>query len=148
MVAQLVKNLPTMQETWVISLGWEDPLEKRISSPVFLPGEFHKFNGERPSKRQERRRQRREKPGEDRGGDRSTMRATSCHQKPPPPEAPPRAFGRSTVLPRLMGRKIRPYFWMRQGVYSRNHGTRSISTAVFGKDNLPHHHNNTADRGE
>ena len=27
-IAQLVKNLPTMQETWVQSLGWEDPLEK------------------------------------------------------------------------------------------------------------------------
>ena len=27
-VAQLVKNLPTMRETWVPSLGWEDPLEK------------------------------------------------------------------------------------------------------------------------
>ena len=27
-VAQLVKNLPVMQETWVQSLGWEDPLEK------------------------------------------------------------------------------------------------------------------------
>ena len=27
-VAQLVKNLPAMQETWVQSLGWEDPLEK------------------------------------------------------------------------------------------------------------------------
>ena len=27
-VAQLVKNLPSMQETWVPSLGWEDPLEK------------------------------------------------------------------------------------------------------------------------
>ena len=26
-VAQLVKNLPAMQETWVRSLGWEDPLE-------------------------------------------------------------------------------------------------------------------------
>ena len=26
-VAQLVKNLPAMQETWVQSLGWEDPLE-------------------------------------------------------------------------------------------------------------------------
>ena len=25
---QLVKNLPAMQETWVQSLGWEDPLEK------------------------------------------------------------------------------------------------------------------------
>ena len=28
-VAQLVKNLPAMQETWVRSLGCEDPLEKR-----------------------------------------------------------------------------------------------------------------------
>ena len=27
-VAQLVKNLPAMWETWVRSLGWEDPLEK------------------------------------------------------------------------------------------------------------------------
>ena len=29
LVAQMVKNLPAMQETWVRSLGWEDPLEKR-----------------------------------------------------------------------------------------------------------------------
>ena len=28
LVAQLVKNLPAMWETWVCSLGWEDPLEK------------------------------------------------------------------------------------------------------------------------
>ena len=28
LVAQLVKNLPTMWETWVPSLGWEDPVEK------------------------------------------------------------------------------------------------------------------------
>ena len=28
LVAQLVKNLPAMRETWVRSLGWEDPLEK------------------------------------------------------------------------------------------------------------------------
>ena len=27
-VAQLGKNPPAMQETWVQSLGWEDPLEK------------------------------------------------------------------------------------------------------------------------
>ena len=27
-VAQLVKNPPVMWETWVRSLGWEDPLEK------------------------------------------------------------------------------------------------------------------------
>ena len=28
LVAQLVKNPPAMQETWVRPLGWEDPLEK------------------------------------------------------------------------------------------------------------------------
>ena len=28
LVAQLVKNPPVIQETWVRSLGWEDPLEK------------------------------------------------------------------------------------------------------------------------
>ena len=28
LVAQMVKNLPAMQETWVLSLGWEDPLEE------------------------------------------------------------------------------------------------------------------------
>ena len=28
LVAQPVKNLPAMQETWILSLGWEDPLEK------------------------------------------------------------------------------------------------------------------------
>ena len=39
-VAQLVKNLPAMQETWVQSLGWEDPRRrKRLSTPVFWPGE-------------------------------------------------------------------------------------------------------------
>ena len=28
LVAHLVKNLPAMRETWIRSLGWEDPLEK------------------------------------------------------------------------------------------------------------------------
>ena len=28
MVALMVKTLPAMQETWVQSLGWEDPMEK------------------------------------------------------------------------------------------------------------------------
>ena len=27
-MAQTVKNLPVMRETWISSLGWEDPLEK------------------------------------------------------------------------------------------------------------------------
>ena len=41
-MAQLVKDLPAMWETWIRSLGWEDPLEKeRLPTPVFWPGEFH-----------------------------------------------------------------------------------------------------------
>ena len=31
-VAELVKDLPAMQETWVQSLGWEDPLEEGIAT--------------------------------------------------------------------------------------------------------------------
>ena len=31
-VAQLVKNLPAVQETWVRSLGWEDPLEEAMAT--------------------------------------------------------------------------------------------------------------------
>ena len=34
LVAQLVKNLPAMWETWVRSLGWEDPLEKGKESDM------------------------------------------------------------------------------------------------------------------
>ena len=32
LVAQMVKNLPAMQETWVQSLGWEGPLEKGMAT--------------------------------------------------------------------------------------------------------------------
>ena len=32
LVAQLAKNLPALQETWGRSLGWEDPLEKRVAT--------------------------------------------------------------------------------------------------------------------
>ena len=32
LVAQLVKNLPSMQETWFQSLGWEDPLEEGMAT--------------------------------------------------------------------------------------------------------------------
>ena len=28
----VVKNLPVMWETWIQSLGWEDPLEKRMTT--------------------------------------------------------------------------------------------------------------------
>ena len=32
LIAQMVKNLPAMQETWVQSLGWEDPLEEGMAT--------------------------------------------------------------------------------------------------------------------
>ena len=38
----MVKNPPAMQETQVLSLGQEDPLEKGMQpTPVFLPGKSH-----------------------------------------------------------------------------------------------------------
>ena len=40
LVTQMVKNMPAIWETWVRSLGWEDPLEEGMATtPVFLPGE-------------------------------------------------------------------------------------------------------------
>ena len=46
LVSQLVKNLPVMRETWVQSLGWEDPLEKgKATHSIFWPGEFHGLYG-------------------------------------------------------------------------------------------------------
>ena len=42
LVAQTVKRLPTMWETWVQSLHREDRLEKEmVPTPVFLPGKCH-----------------------------------------------------------------------------------------------------------
>ena len=43
LVAQLVKNLPAMWETWVQSLGWEDSLGEGKGCPLQYswPGEFH-----------------------------------------------------------------------------------------------------------
>ena len=42
LVAQMVQNLPAVQETQVRSLGWDDALEKGMATPpVFLPGESH-----------------------------------------------------------------------------------------------------------
>ena len=31
-MAQMVKNLPVIQEIWFLSLGWEDPLEKGMAT--------------------------------------------------------------------------------------------------------------------
>ena len=42
LVAQLVKNPPAMWETWILSLSWEDPLEKGTATHSnILAGEFH-----------------------------------------------------------------------------------------------------------
>ena len=38
LVAQLVKNLPAMWETWVGKISWR---RERLPTPVFWPGEFH-----------------------------------------------------------------------------------------------------------
>ena len=41
-MAQLVKNPPAMQETWVRPLGWEDPLKEGMAthSSVLVHGEY------------------------------------------------------------------------------------------------------------
>ena len=44
-IAQLVKKLPAIQETWVQSLGQEDPLEKEMATHSSIPAE--KFHGQR-----------------------------------------------------------------------------------------------------
>ena len=42
LVAQMVKSLPAVRETWVQSLDWEDPLVKEMAiTLVFLPGKSH-----------------------------------------------------------------------------------------------------------
>jgi len=42
LVAQLVKDPPAMQVTWVQSLAWKIPWRReRLPIPVFWPGEFH-----------------------------------------------------------------------------------------------------------
>ena len=44
-MAQMVKNLPAMRETWAQSLGQEDSLDpwrkEWLPTPAFLPGESH-----------------------------------------------------------------------------------------------------------
>ena len=43
LVVQLVKNLPAVQETWVQSLGWEDPMEKGMATTLkHLPGKSYR----------------------------------------------------------------------------------------------------------
>ena len=45
LVAQLVKNLPAMQETWVRSLGWEDPPEKGNWEDPLEKGKALQYSG-------------------------------------------------------------------------------------------------------
>ena len=42
LMVQMAKKPPAIWETWVQSLGWEDPLEKGMATySMFWPGEFH-----------------------------------------------------------------------------------------------------------
>jgi len=45
----VAKNLPTTQKTQIQPLGWEDPLEKGMATPVFSPAAFlpEEFHGQR-----------------------------------------------------------------------------------------------------
>ena len=45
LVAQMVKNPPAMWETWVGSLGWEDPLEKGTAIPLQYSGLENPMDG-------------------------------------------------------------------------------------------------------
>ena len=46
LVAQMVKNLPAVQETQVQSLGWENPLEKRMATHSGIPAWRIQFHGQ------------------------------------------------------------------------------------------------------
>ena len=48
LVAQTINNLPATQETWVPSLGWEDPLSDGMAfHPVSLPGGLQSMGSQR-----------------------------------------------------------------------------------------------------
>ena len=49
-MTQLVKNLPAMRETWVQSLGWEDPLEKEKTTHSSVPALDYTVHGVRKSR--------------------------------------------------------------------------------------------------
>ena len=45
LVAEMAKNLPAVQESWILSMGWEDRNSWRrewLPTPVFLPGESYR----------------------------------------------------------------------------------------------------------
>ena len=48
-MTQMVKNLPAMQETWVQSLSWKDPLEKEMAThSSILAWEIPQIEGAHP----------------------------------------------------------------------------------------------------
>ena len=49
LVAQTVKNLPAMQETWVLSLGQEDPLDKGMATHSCILGLHRWLSGKEPT---------------------------------------------------------------------------------------------------
>ena len=56
-MAQMIKNLPAIQETWLQSLGWEDPLEEGMASLAWRipwteePGELQSMGSQRVRQR-------------------------------------------------------------------------------------------------
>ena len=48
-MAQTVKNLPAMQETWVLSLGQEDPLDKGMAAHSCILGLHRWLSGKEPT---------------------------------------------------------------------------------------------------
>ena len=48
-VAQMEENLPAMQETWILSLGWEDPLENGMITTPFNRGFKGGTSGKEPT---------------------------------------------------------------------------------------------------
>ena len=57
LLAQIVKNLPTMQKTWVQSLDWDDPLEKGMATHSSILA-WRVLWTEKPGRRQSMRSQR------------------------------------------------------------------------------------------
>ena len=57
LLAQIVKNLPTMQKTWVQSQDWDDPLEKGMATHSSIL-DWRVLWTEKPGRRQSMRSQR------------------------------------------------------------------------------------------
>ena len=51
----MVKHLPAVQETWVRSLGWEDPLEKEMATHSSALAQYQKIKTKKSHQKMERR---------------------------------------------------------------------------------------------